>query len=136
MDLALLKVNKAKKEVIFAGAKNPLVYIQNHQLHHIKGNRFSIGGEAIFDEPHFTQHVIPIEQPITCYLFSDGYQDQFGGPHNRKFMSSRFRKLLFDNHQKPLQNQKETLETTLENWINASNESQIDDILVMGLQIS
>ncbi|HAS39272.1 MAG TPA: hypothetical protein DCS93_02280 [Microscillaceae bacterium] len=136
MDLALLKVNKAKKEVTFAGAKNPLVYIQDNQLHHIKGNRFSIGGEAVFGEPHFTQHVIPIEQPITCYLFSDGYQDQFGGPHNRKFMSHRFRELLFDNYQKPLENQKEALETTLENWISASNESQIDDILVMGLQIN
>jgi len=28
------------------------------------------------------------------YLFSDGYQDQFGGKRGKKFMIKRFKKLL------------------------------------------
>lgn len=38
-----------------------------------------IGGEQREINRTFTKHTIPINLPTTFYLFSDGYQEQFGG---------------------------------------------------------
>ncbi len=135
MDIALVVIDKEKKTLEFAGAKNPLIYIQNGELHQIKGDRMSIGGERKEEQKQgFTAHKIDISKPTTFYLFSDGFQDQFGGENVRKFMIKRFRSLLFDIHEQPMPEQKNTLETTLQNWM--GDQRQIDDILVIGGSIA
>jgi serine phosphatase RsbU (regulator of sigma subunit) len=133
MDVALVVIDKTKKTLAFAGAKNPLVYIQNGVLHHIKGDIFGIGGEQREMERNYTLHEVDISVPTTLYLFSDGYQDQFGGEANKKFMSKRFRELLFEIHSKPMQEQKEILDKTIQDWMSKGREPQTDDILVMGV---
>jgi len=133
MDIALVVIDKEKKILEFAGAKNPLIYIQNNELKIIKGDITSIGGEQNEVRRSFTSHTINISQPTTFYLFSDGYQDQFGGKKGKKFMSKRFRELLFEIHQKPMEEQKQILENTLQNWM--GKEEQVDDILVMSVKI-
>ena len=67
------------------------------------------------------------------YLFSDGYRDQFGGKDNTKFMSKKFNQLLLDIHQKPMAEQKEILEKTIETWKGV--HPQTDDILVIGVKL-
>lgn len=119
----------------FAGAGNPLIYIQDNQLHRIKSNKASIGGYRNFNVPdNFKNHVILLDQPTTFYIFSDGYQDQFGGEGVRKFMVKRFRELLFQIHTLPIAEQKRALEQTLQEW--QGNHDQIDDILVIGVQLA
>ena len=133
MDMALVSIDLKNKILEFAGAKNPLIYIQNGELHQIKGDIMGIGGVQQERERVFTAHEIDISKPTTFYLFSDGYQDQFGGKKGRKFMTKRFRELLFDIHKKPMQEQKSILETTLKDW--RGKEEQVDDILVIGVKI-
>jgi len=135
MDLALITINKYSNEVLFAGAKNPLVYITNQEVHEIKGDRKAIGGKITSKQKPFTTHSIVIDKATTFYIFSDGYIDQFGGPNKRKFLRHRLKNLLLDIHTQPLERQKITLDQTLENWMKESNESQIDDILVMGIKL-
>ena len=48
-------------------------------------------------------------------------------------MSKNFKKLLLENSQKPMSEQKEILEQTMKNWI--GNGEQIDDITVLGIKI-
>ena len=67
------------------------------------------------------------------YLFSDGYADQFGGPENKKYFTKRFEELLFDIHDKPLNEQKELLKASLYDWMGSND--QVDDILVIGIRI-
>jgi hypothetical protein len=72
-------------------------------------------------------------------MFSDGYQDQIGGPDNRKFMRKNLRTLLFDIHQLPFAEQKEILDTTIENWRQRPGHPngemfQMDDIMVIGFK--
>ena len=64
---------------------------------------------------------------------SDGYQDQFGGPNGKKFLSKNLKQLLKDNSQLTMNEQKEILETTILNWI--GNGEQIDDITILGIKI-
>jgi serine phosphatase RsbU (regulator of sigma subunit) len=73
------------------------------------------------------------EEAATYYLFSDGYVDQFGGAKGRKFKSKAFKKLLLENADNPMQEQKEILNHTIENW--KGDIEQIDDVTVMGIKI-
>ncbi len=117
----------------FAGAKNSLIYIQDNKMHVVKGDKVPIGGYLFKDDYTFTTHVIPLKGKTTFYMYSDGYADQFGGSDKKKFMVSRFRELLLEIHQLPLEQQKRHLEKTLLQWMDGT--PQIDDILVMGFRI-
>ncbi len=130
MDAALCVVDLKHRKMQFAGAMNPIFYVQNQELHIIKGDKMPIGGVFHSLDAKFTRHEIDLKTPTTFYIFSDGYQDQFGGTHKRKFMVKRFRQLLFEIHAYPMSQQHQLLETTLQNWM--QHENQIDDILVIG----
>lgn len=136
MDLSLVVIDKERKTMEFAGAKNPIIYIQNQKLHHIKGDKISIGGEESKRTKTFQKHLIDISVPTTFYLFSDGYQDQFGGKGNRKMMLPRMKELFLEIHEKDMVTQKSILENTLKEWIEEGNEKQIDDILVIGCSLN
>ncbi len=133
MDLALVVIDHEGKKIEFAGAKNPLVYIQEGTLHEIKGDKFPVGGYAHAKEQSFAKHVIDTSKPTTFYVYSDGYQDQFGGPKGRKFMSRRLKNLLLEIHPLPMKEQKQVLENHLQEWMGEQN--QVDDILVIGVHL-
>lgn len=140
MDMAICIIDKQAQVMEYAGAGNPLIYIQNDdagmpQLHYIKADIFPIGGFNKNTSYTFKRHLIDISVPTTFYIFSDGYQDQFGGVERRKFMTKRFRELLFEIHTQPMHEQKAILNSNLEAWMQEGNSSQVDDILVMGFRI-
>lgn len=58
--------------------------------------------------------------------------DQFGGPHNKKFMTKRLVQLLSSNLDLPMSEQKEIIDNSIVSW--KEGQEQIDDILVMGLK--
>ncbi len=132
MDMALVVLCKKNKVIEFAGAKNPLLYIQDNELHQIKGDKFAIGGEQLEVKRNYTRHLIDVSKPTTFYIYSDGYQDQFGGQAGKKFMRKQLRELLFEIHQKPMPEQRQILDETIEHWRTQANEKQVDDILVIG----
>ncbi len=136
MDMALVTIDFKKQEMLFAGAKNPLIYIQQGKLHHIKGDKKPIGGQQKEQIRIFTRHTIslatPDNSPTYFYLFSDGYPDQFGGPEKRKFYTRNFRELLLNIHELSMDKQVEALSKTITDWMNAGNQKQLDDILVIG----
>ena len=134
MEMSLVVVEPEKKLMQFAGAKNPLWYIQKGEFIQIKGDRLPIGGERWSKERVFTRHGIDLNEPVTFYMFSDGYQDQFGGEEEKRFTKKRLRAVLENNAHLPIKQQEQILGDTLNNWMEGHNE-QIDDILVMGVKI-
>jgi serine phosphatase RsbU (regulator of sigma subunit) len=139
MDLSICSYNKTLHLLDFAGAMNPLLAIIDGEAHLYKGNRFPIGGTYLdSDIKVFTKHRLDLNQAqgkAIFYLFSDGFQDQFGGKQKRKFMLKNFRTLLFHIHQQSFNYQKEILENTLKQWQEEGHEQQIDDVLVIGFEI-
>lgn len=131
MDIALCLVNTKTRLMHFSGAYNPLYLIRNGELKYIKSDRQPI---AIYiKERDFTNHTIELQKDDVFYIFSDGYADQMGGPDDKKFMAKRFMRLLNEIHKKPLEEQKEILDKTIEDW--RGDKEQIDDILVMGVRV-
>jgi serine phosphatase RsbU (regulator of sigma subunit) len=142
MDIALCCYDEKNKVMLYAGAMNPLYYTKQNsetglfELNEIKADKYPIGGVQAEEQRNFTLHSIQVEKPCSFYMFSDGFQDQFGGPKGKKFMVSNFKKLILENCNEPLHAQQNKLEKTLNSWIEEGKEHQIDDILVMGIKIN
>lgn len=132
MDMSLLIFDFDKNELEFAGANNPLYVIRNNELIVLEADKMPVG--IYIGHPHnFNRKEFKIEKADRFYAFSDGYLDQFGGNQNKKFLRKNFIELLLKIHQKPMKEQKEILEQTVENW--RGELDQVDDILVMGFQV-
>jgi serine phosphatase RsbU (regulator of sigma subunit) len=139
MDLAICSINQTLQVVEYAGAMNPLMTVIDQQPEIIKGSRHPIGGVLGQDViKSFEKHSIELKkakQNATFYLFSDGFQDQFGSKENKKFMLKNFKNLLATLHHLPFDEQKTELLHTLKTWQEQGKESQIDDILVIGFRL-
>jgi tetratricopeptide (TPR) repeat protein len=135
MDLSMVVIDKEQKIMEFAGAKNAMIYIQNKELYTLKADKMPIGGEQKEEERIFTKQSVDISQPTTIYLFTDGYQDQFGGKKKKKFMISQMRELFLGFQNIQMSEQQNILNQTIEDWKIQGQEKQIDDILVLGVKI-
>ena len=135
MDMSVVVIDKIDKTLSFSGAMNPMVYIQNGKMTLIKGERRGVGGTYLFSRNKFQKHVIDVSMPTTFYLYTDGYQDQFGGitEESQKFMAKRFRQLLLKNYELPLAEQINCLNKQHNDWKGVGE--QTDDILVLGGRI-
>ena len=118
----------------FAGANNPLILIRDNELIKVKGDRMPIGIHELASQS-FENHELKAIKGDVLYTFSDGYQDQFGGPKNKKFMIKKMKELLLDNHKKPMEEQKAILEKAFYDWTVPYNAEQVDDVIVIGIRI-
>ncbi|GAB4184245.1 MAG: hypothetical protein OHK0057_28610 [Thermoflexibacter sp.] len=71
-------------------------------------------------------------EKTTFYLFTDGYQDQFGGTEGRGFSIRKFREFLHQIYYLPMQEQERLLAENLAQW--QGKTRQIDDICVVGFR--
>ena len=135
MDIALCAIDTKTNIMQYAGAFNPLVLFKykkgKSELTEIKADRMPVG-IYLGREQSFTNHEIKLEIGDTFYIFSDGYPDQTG-KNGKKFMTKNFKELLLEIQNESMAEQKEILERRLSDWM--GNESQVDDILVVGVRI-
>ena len=133
MDIALCGIDYANRKLQYAGAFNPLYLIRDNELIQVDANKFPVGAFVGEELQEFTNNEIDLQVGDVFYIFSDGYQDQFGGPKNKKFMTNRFRELLLEISPHPMEKQQEILEQRFFDW--KKDLVQVDDILVIGLKI-
>ncbi|TAE17713.1 MAG: hypothetical protein EAZ95_05970 [Bacteroidetes bacterium] len=134
MDIAIVNYMPEAQTLQYAGAKNPLAYIEEGVRKYIKADSWGIGGEQREMERVFTLHSLPTAHISWVYMFSDGFQDQFGGSLNKKFGITRLRELLGKVQSEPSDTQRQTLLSTFQQWRTEGGEKQIDDVLVVGLR--
>ena len=130
MDIGLCVINKKKKKLLYAGAFFPLYLIRDDSLTEIKGDKIIIGMNP--EGVPYTDHEIDLQEDDIFYIFSDGYVDQFGGTENKKFMYRRFRYLLLNIHNFPVDDQKAILEENIKTWM--GRNVQVDDMMVIGFR--
>lgn len=130
MDITLCCLEGNK--LTYSGANNPLWIIRGGELIEFIPDRQPIGKFEI-GKP-FTSHQFEVQKGDTLYLFSDGYQDQFGGKKGKKYKADNFKNFLLAINKEAMEKQKELLEKEFETW--RGNIEQIDDICVIGLCIS
>lgn len=133
MDISLVVIDHVSKQMEFSGARQDLMIVRHGELETIKGERFSIGGFAE-ETKQAIKHSIALDEPLTFYLFSDGFKDQFGGSDFKKFGPARLKDLLVEISDRPMDEQQVILEQTLDEWV--GDEVRIDDVLVLGFRLN
>lgn len=81
----------------------------------------------------YTNHTITLQKGDTCYIFTDGFADQFGGARGKKFKGSQFKSLLLSIQEKSMEEQKQILTTAINEW--KSDLEQVDDICIIGVRL-
>lgn len=135
MDISLLLFQRNLKNVnevkfYWSGANNPLILMRKGSMFHFKPNRGGIGKDTEVKEFHQIED--NLMEGDQFYLFTDGFQDQFGGQSSKKIGIKKIKELLLKieglNHEK----QKILLQDFLIEWKN-ENE-QTDDICFVGIK--
>jgi serine phosphatase RsbU (regulator of sigma subunit) len=138
MDMGLCVIDFDRMIMEFAGAHNPLYLIRENELNETKADRMPIAYHE--QQTEFTSHKIRLKKGDCFYMFSDGYADQFGGPEGKKFKYKALKELLLNIKDKPMNEQKEILEKTFQDWTAGFDREgkpfdQVDDILAVGVRI-
>ncbi len=124
-----------KRRLTFAGARLPLIYIQNGEVSFIKGDKQSIGYKRSDLSFNFTNHTIHAERDISFYLSTDGFWDQMSENKRsrfgfRSFGKRRFKTLLGEISDIPFEQQKNRLLEAFHAY-KGEMERQ-DDVAVIG----
>ncbi|MDX2062204.1 MAG: PAS domain S-box protein [Bacteroidia bacterium] len=134
MDMSFAVIEHDKGILHWAGANNPLILIRGGEIHEYKADKRAIGGAQVADTEQFSIETITMQAGDVYYLFTDGFQDQFGGDKGRKYMTKRFKELLRDISPLAPDAQREKLDTEILGWMGADYE-QVDDVLVVGFKV-
>jgi ligand-binding sensor domain-containing protein/serine phosphatase RsbU (regulator of sigma subunit) len=132
MDISLCVFDPLKRKLQFTGGMNHMVKIRDGKLEVIRADRLDVSASHK-NEGIFNVREVDCIDGDMFYLFSDGYQDQFGGEYNKKFLRPHFYTTLVEVHRLPVAEQKEVLETKLMNWM--KNHPQTDDITIVGIRM-
>jgi len=110
MDITFCCFDKSTNMLQIALANHSAIIIKDGKLRSIEGDLHSIGGNIGIGISNYTNHSIKIDSDTTLYMFSDGYQDQFGGMKNQKYMTPRFIDFLEKIQEKPFSEHKKLIE--------------------------
>ncbi len=80
----------------------------------------------------YNTHYANFENSYNLFLITDGFQDQFGGPKDKKFSFRRLLELLESNINLPLKEQRKMIENDFDQWI-GENE-QTDDVSILSIR--
>jgi serine phosphatase RsbU (regulator of sigma subunit) len=125
-------VEAAKKYTIeWAGANNPLWYIEEGEWKEIKADKQPVG-KFISRKP-FTNNSIQLKVSDSLFLISDGFADQFGGEEGKKMKNKILKNLLYKNSGQNSQLQKQALEKEFDSW--KAGYDQVDDVCIIGIKL-
>lgn len=128
MDIALCAIDE-NNMLEFALAKNPAILIRNGKCFEFKEEKHAIGS----GEYTYTNQCFQWEKWDMIYLFSDGFEDQFGGPKGKKFLVKQLKEWFQRIAHLPMEEQKKYLKEAFE--ARRGNLEQVDDVLVIGFRV-
>ena len=132
MDCSVLVFDFKKKKLLYAGANNPLWIARAGELLEFKPDRMPVGKHDRDSIP-FTTHAIDLQTGDMIFALTDGVPDQFGGPKGKKFTYRKLKELLLSNSSKPMAEQKQALQKSVDVW--KRELEQVDDMLLIGIKL-
>jgi serine phosphatase RsbU (regulator of sigma subunit) len=134
MDIGLCLIDRRTQTITYCGAKRPLTVIGESGVQIVEGARRSIGqGRLLGCSVPFAETVLPLDPTASYFLYSDGLQDQFGGPKSRKLGHRQLLQWLTELAAAPLTAATATeLRRRITAW--QGREEQTDDMCLMGFR--
>ncbi len=119
--------------VNYSCAGSKFLVNRNGNLEIFKGDTHHIGDTFdVHKSSNFTTFEFQLGPNDTLYLFSDGFQDQFGGRKDKKFTFRRLHDLLTRNLRLPLLHQYSMIEEDFYSW--KGETEQTDDVMIIGIR--
>jgi serine phosphatase RsbU (regulator of sigma subunit)/Tfp pilus assembly protein PilF len=132
MDISLIAIDSGFQSLHFSGAHNPVWIFRGDEFYELKGDKQPVGYFHQDIKP-FSSQTFQLNREDRIFLFSDGFEDQFGGPEGKKIKKSGFREILNSIPTQDFSGADQYLAQCLEKW--KGRHEQVDDILVLGLKV-
>ena len=133
MDISVCCIDEGDKTKLRYASANHSIFVKHeNEVSELKGDIFSIGGNIGGSHKQFITYEAELKPNSFLIMSSDGYYDQFGGAKDRKFLVSKFEKLI-ESIDFEKANASEKFKTAFEDW--KGIQRQTDDILVAGFKI-
>ncbi|MDD2229585.1 MAG: SpoIIE family protein phosphatase [Candidatus Cloacimonetes bacterium] len=137
IEISLLRIDKAAQQLVFCGAGLHLLNydVATHQMAHIRGNRYGIGGLKWHQELQFTEQQLSYSAHSRFYLYTDGIIDQPAPRHDkrRRLGQPAWLELVSSLAEQPLPEQQTQLNERIDTML--AYHEQRDDITIVGLRI-
>lgn len=132
MNAAVLSIDRKAMKLSYAGGFAPLWLLREGVIHEFKGDRMPIGHMDQGERP-FQQDEIDLLSGDRLFIFSDGLQDQFGGPHGKRLRSSGLKAWLEETAALDIEEQGQAVSDRFRMW--KGREDQVDDVLLIGIAV-
>ncbi len=151
MDISLCVWDRKNSTLEYAGANNPLWLIRKGELknaeiikstsnianselslYEVSGDKMPIG-YFLSVPPPFTTQTLDLHAGDVIITITDGFADQFGGEHGKKFKYKPLKELLLQLQSSSVDEQSAKLNETFEEW--RQDEEQIDDVCIVAVKV-
>lgn len=138
MEIMVCVIDLDSLEMKFAGAGMPLLRLPKEgEMEVYKSPRLMIGGVEGDDEKEveeqFKLETLQLDEGDKIFLSSDGFQDQFGGPDDKRYMGRNMRKFLEKTRDLKMKEVGSKVEEEFDRW--KGDQEQTDDVLVIGVEV-
>ena len=130
-DGGILYYNKSTNVCKYAGAKTPLIIVDNGEVEIFPSDKKSVGYVRSNIDQTYTEYELRVEENMQLYIATDGLTDQ-EGKNDTRYGKKEFERMILRNSSKSMQSQKEEIIKVFEKF--KSDYEQSDDITVVGLR--
>ncbi|MEN9997634.1 MAG: hypothetical protein RI922_624 [Bacteroidota bacterium] len=134
VDIALVCIDNKENKIYFSSANRKICIVNSKaEIDVLAGSPYPIGGWQVEQHRKFESRSYAFKKGDCLYIGSDGFQDQIGGPKNKKYSSKRLHELFGQIGEKGMSDQESLLENEFMDWKGAND--QIDDVCIVGIRL-
>jgi PAS domain S-box-containing protein len=130
VDGSIALIDLHRRKLAYLSMRGRGAWVRNGVVTRLEAHPFSFGellGRAAKESS------LELKSGDRLYFYSDGVQDQVGGPEGKRWGTRAWLEYLRDLQNLPLPQQKQILEDTIHSW--QGENQQTDDILIIGIEI-
>ena len=123
--------DRQPNQITYACAGSRFLVYEKNEFTMFKGDNKHIGDTEQQFETYST-HYCNFTTDFSLFLFTDGFQDQFGGSNDKKYSFRRLLELFESNIFLPLSEQRSMIEDNFNRWIGKTQ--QTDDVTIISVK--
>ncbi|GEM_PF-5681039 len=132
MEIGIAVIERANKTLHYSSSMIHGYIVYQDELTELRPSKKAIGVETKARSSEFICTSLTIEPGMAFYVFSDGYQNQFGGSQNKKLGKKRLKQLMTSVAEKPYEEQEEIITDYFLEW--KGGQEQTDDVTAIGVK--
>jgi serine phosphatase RsbU (regulator of sigma subunit) len=131
-DMSICVFNGENRMLTYALANQSILLQKENELIVLKGDRFPVGlhGEELHP---FNEFTVELDSGNYIYLMTDGFSDQFGGEHGKKYKSKNLQNFISSLGTSSTLERSDALKKEFYTW--KGTYAQTDDVTLYGFKI-